>query len=71
MHQGLDPEALPWGHFKGDSSSPTKSTSQPLFVSRFLPMSGGSLKHNIPFLKTTDHSNASKCRKHDLETRYL
>jgi hypothetical protein len=61
MHQGLDPKArsggfmLPW------------SPSQPLFVSRFLPMSGCSLEHNIPFLKTTNHSNDSKFRKHDLE----
>ena len=59
MHQGLDPKALPLGHSKA------------LFVSRFLPMSGGSFEHNIPFLKTTDHSNASKFWKHDLETRYL
>ena len=30
MHQGLDPKALPWGHSKGDSSSPSLPHSHSL-----------------------------------------
>ena len=49
MHKGLDPKALSGGFML------PWSPSQPLFVSRCLPMSGCSLEHD------------SKFRKHDLE----